>query len=136
MRKHFAEHHLEEWVNVCTTEKILITAKEVQSAVNTYLHCRELQGLSTELECPRPPFSKDAFLDVLAEWVVVDDQVCHASLSTSIFTQPLSHSMLLNAVSFATSFFCFAKSFMMRIFLTAPLCVSVSEWCLRSTFSS
>jgi len=64
--------HIENWVKACDDEKIKIRGVDAMRAVRRFRNLPE----PTDLEGDHPEFSKDAFEDALAEFIVGDDQVC------------------------------------------------------------
>ncbi|KAI0042415.1 hypothetical protein FA95DRAFT_1465474, partial [Auriscalpium vulgare] len=64
------------WVASCDKSGITITAKEAQDAVDTYRGQRNSAQSrdSAEQSLPRPPFTNEAFVDALVEFIVADDQ--------------------------------------------------------------
>jgi hypothetical protein len=70
LRRHLYEYHLSEWVKGCDQLGIQITAKGAMPAVNAF------RGLRVEPEeTARKPFSNEAFVDAIVEFIVGDDQV-------------------------------------------------------------
>ena len=74
LRKHLADAHIDIWVSGCDKLKISICAKEVLQAVANY---RTKTGQETFMptQPAGPEFSKEAFVDAIAEFIVADDQV-------------------------------------------------------------
>ncbi|PCH40576.1 hypothetical protein WOLCODRAFT_67316, partial [Wolfiporia cocos MD-104 SS10] len=70
------------WISTCVQMKIKITAQQAQLALNDYRarfsdqHQAELNGNSGP--AGRKPFSNEAFLDAICDWVVADDQAINA----------------------------------------------------------
>lgn len=81
LRKHLIDHHRDEWISACMRMKIKITAQQAQPVLDNYRakfgdqHQAELNGGSGP--AGRKPFSNEAFLDAICDWVVADDQVGH-----------------------------------------------------------
>jgi len=74
LRKHLADAHIDIWVSGCDKLKISIRAKEVLQAVATY-RIKMGQETFTPTQPTGPEFSKEAFVDAIAEFIVADDQV-------------------------------------------------------------
>lgn len=76
LRKHLYECHADAWITGCDQKKIPITAKEAQLAVAEYRqrHGQQSSGTSEQSKNTRP-FSQQAFLDAIVEFIVGDDQV-------------------------------------------------------------
>lgn len=78
LRKHLYEHHADAWVAGCDKLQIPITAKEALSVVSDY---RRRQGQPTtgsadsDQRKDRQPFSQEAFVNAIVEFIVADDQV-------------------------------------------------------------
>jgi hypothetical protein len=78
LRKHLFEHHADDWISACDTQKIPITAKEAQPILADY---RARQGMSAEgvpdAHTPgqRRTYTPDGFVEAIVEWIVADDQV-------------------------------------------------------------
>ncbi|KAJ7833431.1 hypothetical protein B0H14DRAFT_3142591, partial [Mycena olivaceomarginata] len=77
LRKHLYEHHIDAWVEGCDQLKIPIKAKEAARFVDTY-HMRKHQKTgntsNSEPGKERRPFSQEAFVDAIVEFIVGDDQ--------------------------------------------------------------
>lgn len=76
--KHLFDHHAEAWVTACDDMKIGITAKGFVNKVDSYHRGRSsLSSRANQHEKQsRHPFSQEAFVDAIAEFIVGDDQVC------------------------------------------------------------
>jgi len=72
VRRHLFNHHIADWVKACDDEKIQIRGVDAIRAVRQFRNLPE----PTNLEAGRQQFSKAAFEDALAEFIVGDDQVC------------------------------------------------------------
>jgi hypothetical protein len=107
IRDHLAKYHITDWVKACDEMGITIGGSKAQIAVRKF---RKLPG-PTDLEAERPNFSKEAFVDALAEFVVADDQVCDIFNSKIVkLMYYISLSMLLNCLVSGRSSYCFGKS--------------------------
>ncbi|KAK6992491.1 ribonuclease H-like domain-containing protein, partial [Favolaschia claudopus] len=77
LRRHLFEHHLDAWVEGCDRLKIPITAQDALLRVNEY-RARKNQatsgGSTSASDKKRTPFTQDAFVDAIVEWIVSDDQ--------------------------------------------------------------
>jgi hypothetical protein len=71
IKKHFYTEHIADWVQGCEDKGCKITGAPAQHAVRRFKKLPE----PTDLEAERTQFSKEAFVDALAEFVVGDDQV-------------------------------------------------------------
>ena len=61
------------WVSICNKKGIKITAGSVAKCVAAYHEeCGQIQE-TDNTTCQK--FSKEAFIDVIVEWMVADDQV-------------------------------------------------------------
>jgi len=70
LRRHLYECHIGEWVTGCDQLGIPITAKSAVPSVAAF------RGLPVETEeTTRKPFSNEAFVDSIVEFIVGDDQV-------------------------------------------------------------
>ncbi|KAJ7884388.1 hypothetical protein B0H14DRAFT_2564440 [Mycena olivaceomarginata] len=77
MRKHLYERHADEWISGCDQLGIPITAKDAQPAVEKFRQRYGQQsgtGGTTSGAKGRRPFSHEAFVDALVEFIVGDDQ--------------------------------------------------------------
>jgi hypothetical protein len=87
LRKHLYEDHPNSWISGCDRLCIPITAKAAQRAVAEY---RNRQGQHTNQQSSNlkvnRTFSREAFVDAIIEFIVVDDQV-----SNLFFNVTLSH---------------------------------------------
>ena len=99
MWKHLANEHIEWWVSICNQEGIKITASTVQWQVEAY--CTACGQPSEDSEsksgATRQKYSREAFVDAMVEWVVVDDQVQLFYFTTWLYTLTLT-CQLLNVV--------------------------------------
>jgi hypothetical protein len=76
-RQHLVDCHIDTWIYSCDRLKIPITAKGVQDAVCDY---RMRQGQansqpSTTDSITRSPFSQEAFINAIMNFIIADDQV-------------------------------------------------------------
>jgi hypothetical protein len=71
LRKHLFTDHIEKWITSCENLNISITATAALEAIRTF----RKEPATTSLESERPPYSKEAFIDALVNFVVGDDQV-------------------------------------------------------------
>ena len=76
LRKHLYEHHADLWIEGCDKLHIPITAKDAQRVVLDY-QCQNGQASVNTAEDSkmRRPFSHEAFVDAIIEFIVADDQV-------------------------------------------------------------
>ena len=99
MQKHLANEHIEWWVSICNQEGIKITASTVQWQVEAY--CTACGQPSEDLEsksgATQQKYSREAFVDAVVEWVVVDEQVQLFYFTTWLYTLTLT-CQLLNVV--------------------------------------
>lgn len=73
-RNHLVDRHLGTWVVVCDKLRLPIVAPAVQTAVNNY---RQRQG-TYHMDDGTPqsrPFTQEAFVDAIMEFIIADDQV-------------------------------------------------------------
>jgi hypothetical protein len=76
LRKHLYEHHADSWIEGCDKLRIPITAKDAQRAVLDYRRRNGQASANTaEDSKTRRPFSHEAFVDAIIEFIVADDQV-------------------------------------------------------------
>lgn len=90
LHRHLFEHHANKWIEGCDKLRIPITAKEAQRALTDYRHRKgqvNANANSTEHSKPGRPFSQEAFVDAIVEFIVADDQVCTVSVRNHQFTQ-------------------------------------------------
>jgi hypothetical protein len=76
-RQHLVDCHINTWISNCDRLKIPITAKAAQDAVRDY-RTRQGQAYSQPLSTnpiARAPFSQDAFVDAIMNFIIADDQV-------------------------------------------------------------
>ena len=66
--------HAHKWIDSCDLSKIKITAKSAQEVVAEY-RAYQGQGYTSSGKRARRPYSSEAFVDVIVEFIVVDDQV-------------------------------------------------------------
>jgi hypothetical protein len=81
LRRHLFENHIDAWVDACDKMGIKIKAKEAQVPVQEYRQERPSQS-----ESDRKPYSKEAFVDAIVEFIVGDDQVWHCSFAFMYLT--------------------------------------------------
>ncbi|KAK7059379.1 hypothetical protein R3P38DRAFT_2758829 [Favolaschia claudopus] len=76
LRRHLYERHLEAWVQGCDQLKIEITAREALPHVEAYRGKQNGSNSSSTADSAKkqPPFSNEAFVDAIVEWIVSDDQ--------------------------------------------------------------
>ncbi|KAK7059465.1 hypothetical protein R3P38DRAFT_3522585 [Favolaschia claudopus] len=76
LRRHLYERHLEVWVQGCDQLKIDITAREALPHVEAYRGKQNGSNSSSTADSAKkqPPFSNEAFVDAIVEWIVSDDQ--------------------------------------------------------------
>jgi hypothetical protein len=75
-RKHLVTYHLEEWVAACKKRNVVIKTDVAKSAAEG------LQPDSADAN-PRKPYSNEAFVDALVEFIVGDDLVRPFALFSS-----------------------------------------------------
>ncbi|KAH9920264.1 hypothetical protein B0H21DRAFT_668206, partial [Amylocystis lapponica] len=78
LRRHLYERHADDWISRCDQLHIPITAKEAQPAVADYRRRQGQNNTSTSHSGQpvlRRPFSNEAFVDAIIEFIVADDQV-------------------------------------------------------------
>ncbi|KAF8815028.1 hypothetical protein BYT27DRAFT_7080879, partial [Phlegmacium glaucopus] len=78
LRKHLFTDHIAEWITSCDDLNIPITAAAAVEAIRKFRKEPE----TTPLESERPQYSKEAFIDVIVDFVVGDD------LSLNIIESP------------------------------------------------
>lgn len=80
LRRHLYEEHSDSWIEGCDRLRIPITAKSAQRAVTEY---RNRKGQCTSHQSPDSkvirPFSQEAFVDAIVDFIVTDDQVSDLS---------------------------------------------------------
>lgn len=77
-------------------------------------------------EPDRRPYSREAFRDLILEWIIADDQVRFQALSQLVLIDTIYRlSTSSNQRSFVVYFSCFVRSCAIRIFLTAHHCGNV-----------
>ncbi|KAJ2932623.1 hypothetical protein H1R20_g4480, partial [Candolleomyces eurysporus] len=72
---HLYGHHLDEWVVECDQFGLKIIAKEAQQYIAAYW---ARKGQATAEEAPEstvPEFTHDTFIEVLADFIVADNQI-------------------------------------------------------------
>lgn len=75
LRTHLCKRHGSDWVSGCEQHKIPIkSTSELVRRVVQQFHGTTGTGPSAR---PRKPFSKEAFVDAIVEFIVADDQVHH-----------------------------------------------------------
>jgi hypothetical protein len=72
LRRHLYENHTEAWIADCERLKIKIKSKEAVEYIRGF---REEAGSAGPDPNARKPYSKEAFVDAIVEWIVGDDQV-------------------------------------------------------------
>jgi hypothetical protein len=72
LRKHLYNDHLEQWVSSCDSLGVKITAQAALPFVKKFRQ----EPADTPLESEHPPYSKEAFVEAILEFIVGDDQVC------------------------------------------------------------
>jgi hypothetical protein len=81
LRKHLFETHLDAWISGCDELSIKILAKEAQPAVEGYRRQKGQTYTSPESDSTkRKPYSKEAFVDAIIEFIAGDDQVRSVTL--------------------------------------------------------
>jgi hypothetical protein len=74
--KHLCNNHPDIWIAGCDRLNIPITAQAAQHAVKDYHACQGAQSANpTSDDKPSQPFTPDAFVDAIVEFIVADDQV-------------------------------------------------------------
>lgn len=76
MRKHLNSvytDHIKEWIATCERDHISITASAAIEAISKFRN----EPPPTALDSERQPYSKEAFIRTLLDFVVGDDQVCY-----------------------------------------------------------
>lgn len=119
---HLIDDHSDEWIPTCKALCISITAKDAQPALVEYEHWHGNPRLATTKTTTgtHMPFSNEAFVDALTEFIIADDQVLllyHALILTPLISLLLSQSTLLSADSLGTSFLCCGWNSVMVIYL-------------------
>jgi hypothetical protein len=82
--EHLVGSHQNEWVKKCLEWGLTIKGEDGLSAKAVY----EVEQLGGSLTNPpvssndRPQFGREAFVDSFIEWIVADDQVCVACLTS------------------------------------------------------
>lgn len=81
LRKHLSDNHLEDWVNFCDQLKITIHGADAVKLATEYRSERDGHMASQQNDNPPPrgervPFSKEAFLTALTDFIISDDIVC------------------------------------------------------------
>ena len=71
------KYYIADWVKACEDLKIPICGVDAKLAVCKFQNF----PASTELENECPEYTKEAFTDAIAEFVVGDDQVCNQFIS-------------------------------------------------------
>jgi hypothetical protein len=119
LRTHLIKHHAKEWIEACDKRKSIITAHGAQEVVLSYWkkHGRAVPPLVNTNTCK--PFVQENFEDAIIDFIIADDQVYFSVCSgLSIFDLKSSLSMLLNALNYVQSFWCFERSYKTQIFHT------------------
>lgn len=84
MRLHFSGKHVADWVPACDSAGIKITAAAAQDDVEAFRRTVDNSQHVARAEPTganaAPEFSRDAFIDLIVEWVVADDQVSIADM--------------------------------------------------------
>jgi hypothetical protein len=75
LRRHLFEHHADAWIEGCDKLHIPITAKDAQRVVVDYRN-RKGQARTNSTKQLGCPFSQEAFVDAIVEFIVANDQVC------------------------------------------------------------
>lgn len=73
LQKHLFTDHIEEWNATCESLHISITAVAAIQAISKFHN----EPPPTELHSEHPPYSKEAFISAILDFVVGDDQVCY-----------------------------------------------------------
>lgn len=88
-RSHLCESHTGAWIDACDKLGINITAKGAQNTVWNYWKQHNQASSAADPEDLRKPFTPQAFVDAIVEFIVSDDQVLVKSFSvfiSSIYT--------------------------------------------------
>ena len=77
--QHLVDCHINLWVSSCDQLKIWITAKSVQNVVCDYRTRQGQSDTQPSLTNPVPhsPFSHEAFVNAILNFIVADDQVLY-----------------------------------------------------------
>lgn len=81
LQKHLYTYHVDAWVEGCDKFGIEITAQKAQHAVDQYRQDTGSQTTATGGQAKTKtgpaskPYSPEAFIDALVEWIVADNQV-------------------------------------------------------------
>jgi hypothetical protein len=85
-RSHLSESHPSAWIAACDKLGIDITAKGAQNTVRNYRkqHNPASSAAASDPEDLRKPFTPEAFVDAIVDFIVSDDQVLVKSSSVFI----------------------------------------------------
>ncbi|KAL4254558.1 Zinc finger BED domain-containing [Pleurotus pulmonarius] len=80
LRKHLYLDHLDSWVLACDHAGLKITAKEAQEFVTKFRqrHGNTLADGERRPSAAARPYSPEAFVDAIIEWIIADDQSLNA----------------------------------------------------------
>ncbi|KAF8986458.1 hypothetical protein BDQ17DRAFT_1259637, partial [Cyathus striatus] len=74
LRRHLANIHLDHWIPACDQLKITIgRSAEINSLIDAHRE-KHNENPTAKASPKRQPFSKEAFVEALVDWVVSDDQ--------------------------------------------------------------
>ena len=79
LQQHLYEHYADSWIEGCNKLCIPITTKNAQRAVLDFLchNCQANTNMNNNDSSQiRHPFSHEAFVDVIEEFIMADEQAC------------------------------------------------------------
>ena len=122
LQKHLYTNHVDEWVESCDKLNIKIMAEKAKPAVDAYRARTgtRVDGQESNTAClTQKPFSPEAFVDAIVEWIVADDQVASFFSPPCIADCLLCNSplMLWSASSSMKFSLCFGQNFVIVIYL-------------------
>ena len=74
LRRHLACDHINTWVSICKQKGITIEAKVIAKKLDAY-HNTHDQSVKQDNGTTCQKYSREAFVNVIVEWIVTDDQV-------------------------------------------------------------
>ena len=123
MCSHLSHQHTHDWILTCNANDIKITATGVQEILVEYWSSQGEEHTDSTNKSHKP-YSREAFVDALVEFIVADDQVskidCNVHDVDKSFHFNTRQLMLLNVENSETYCWCSKRSSKMQTYLIEP----------------
>jgi len=101
LRNHLISCHKEDWAETCKKQNITPKAKAAKVALQEYLGEGQ-DGVTNTIT--RKPYTHEAFIDAIVDWIVGSDLVSNCSLVVDFYSTSYSLSIRLNHKNCRTFF--------------------------------